>query len=100
MVLVVQLRLLATFDAVVIIVFAQFAWYRGIALLTPASVARWTVMTPVIAVAYAYAINGEIPSTTQLAALGFIMIGLVVSNIGKFLPRSSTDSPDGSVAAS
>lgn len=86
--------------ALVIIVIGQFAWYKGISLLTPASVARWTVMTPVLAVGYAYVINGEHPSLTQLAALGFIMLGIIVSNIGKFTPRGTSDNAESSVAAS
>ena len=86
--------------ALLIIVVGQFAWYKGIAELTPASVARWTVMTPVLAVGYAYLINGEHPSMTQLAALGFIVVGIIVSNIGKYTPPGTCDNAEGSVAAS
>ena len=86
--------------ALVIIVISQFAWYKGIAALTPASVARWTIMTPALAVAYAYFINGENPSTIQLTALGFVTFGIFVSNIGKFTPRGASDSAENSVAAS
>lgn len=86
--------------ALVIIVIAQLAWYKGIQVLSPASVARWTVMTPVLAVGFAYLINGEEPSATQLTALAFIMAGIIVSNIGKFTPKGTSDNPEGSVAAS
>ena len=86
--------------ALVIVVVSQLAWYRGISLLSPASVARWTVMTPVLAIGYAYLINGERPSTTQFLALGFVMVGILVSNIGKFTPKGGSDSAEGSVAAS
>lgn len=86
--------------ALVIIVTGQFAWYKGISQLSPASVARWTVMTPVLAVAYAYLINGEHPSMKQLMALGFIMLGIVVSNIGKLMPPGPSDNAESSVAAS
>lgn len=86
--------------ALVIIVVGQFAWYRGISLLSPASVARWTVMTPVLAVGYAYLINGEQPSMTQLVALALIMLGIVISSIGKFTPKGSSDNAESSVAAS
>jgi hypothetical protein len=40
--------------ALVIVVIGQAAWFRGISQLSPASVARWTVMTPALAVGYAY----------------------------------------------
>jgi drug/metabolite transporter (DMT)-like permease len=86
--------------ALVIIIIGQAAWYRGISQLTPASVARWTVMTPALAVGYAYLINGEHPSTMQLLALGFILVGIIVSNIGKFTPPGSSDNAESSVAAS
>lgn len=86
--------------ALVIIVIGQAAWYRGISQLTPASVARWTVMTPVLAVGYAYLINGERPSTMQLLALAIIMLGILVSNIGKFSPAGTSDNAESSVAAS
>ncbi len=86
--------------ALVIVVIGQAAWYRGITQLTPASVARWTVMTPALAVAYAYLINGEHPSNMQLLALAFILLGIVISNIGKFTPAGSSDNAESSVAAS
>ncbi len=89
-----------TVYGLVIIVTAQFAWYKGISVLTPASVARWTVMTPVLAVGYALFINGERPTQTQLIALGFIMLGIIVSNIGKFFPAGASDNAENSVAAS
>lgn len=84
----------------VIIVISQFAWYRGNERLTPASVARWTFFTPIMAVAYAYLINGEQPNTTQLSALGIIMIGILISNIGKFTPKGNSEHAESSVAAS
>lgn len=86
--------------ALVIIVISQFAWFRAISLLPPASVAKWTAMTPLLAVGYAHLINGENPSMVQLTALGFITAGMLVSNLGTFFPKGASDNPEGSVAAS
>jgi drug/metabolite transporter (DMT)-like permease len=86
--------------ALVVIVAAQLLWYRGIAKLTPASVARWTVMTPALAVAFAYFINGERPSWVQLTALAVITVGIVVSSLGKRTPKGQPENAEQSVAAS
>jgi drug/metabolite transporter (DMT)-like permease len=86
--------------ALVVIVAAQFLWYRAISELTPASVAKWTVMTPAFAVGFAYVVNGEQPSAIQLTALGFIMAGIVVSSLGRRTPKGQPDSAEQSVAAS
>jgi len=86
--------------ALIIIVTSQFAWFRAIEALPPASIAKWTVFTPFLAVGYAYFLNGERPSLIQISALAFITFGLVVSNIGSFFPKGASDNPEGSVAAS
>ncbi len=86
--------------ALLIIVTSQFAWFRAIEALPPASIAKWTVFTPILAVSFAYFLNGEQPSMVQISALVFITLGLVVSNIGSFFPKGSSDNPEGSVAAS
>jgi len=85
--------------ALIIIVASQFAWFRAIEALPPASIAKWTVFTPILAVSYAYFLNGERPSVVQISALAFITLGLVVSNIGSFFPKGASDNPEGSVAA-
>ena len=86
--------------ALVVIVLAQLAWFRSLKLLPPTTIARWTVMTPALAMAYAYFINGEAPAVQQLTALGFITVGILVSNLGKFTPAGAADSAECSVAAS
>jgi len=86
--------------ALIIIVTSQFAWFRAIEALPPASVGKWTVFTPILAVSYAYVLNGERPSVVQISALAFITLGLVVSNIGSFFPKGVSDNAEGSVAAS
>lgn len=86
--------------AIVVIVTGQFAWYRAIGTLPPATVARWTAIAPVLAIIYAYFINGERPSETQFAALAFVTVGILVSNLGRFVPKGASDSGENAVAAS
>ncbi len=86
--------------AAVVIVAAQLTWYRALGAMSPSSVARWTVFTPVLAVVYAFAINGEQPGTTQLTALTFITLGVIVSNVGKLIPAGMAESTEGSLAGS
>ncbi len=86
--------------ALVVIVTSQFTWFRAIEALPAASVAKWTVGTPILAVGFAYLINGEHPSIVQITALGFVTLGMVVSNLGSFFPKGTSDNPEGSVAAS
>jgi drug/metabolite transporter (DMT)-like permease len=86
--------------ALVVIVTAQFAWFRSLSLLTPSTIAKWTVMTPVLAMSYAFLINGEEPGRTQLVALSFVTLGILVSNVGKFTPKGVSDSGEASVSAS
>ena len=86
--------------ALIIIVASQIVWYQAIETLPPANIAKWTFFTPILAVSYAYFLNGERPSIVQIVALGLITVGLVVSNIGSFFPNGSSDNPEGSVAAS
>ena len=86
--------------ALVIIVTSQFAWFRAIEALPPASIAKWTVFTPILAVSFAYFLNGERPSMVQISALAFITLGLIVSNMGSFFPKGVSDNAEGSVAAS
>ena len=86
--------------AAVVVVTGQLTWYKAIAELPASTVARWTVMVPILAVGYAFTINGERPSTTQVAALGFVTIGTLVSNVGRFVPKGTPESGETAVAAS
>ncbi len=85
--------------ALVVIVASQFLWYRSIGQLPPATVARWTVMTPALAMLYAFFLNGEQPSPIQLLALAFVTAGLVVSTLGRRNPPNVPEGAEGAVAA-
>jgi drug/metabolite transporter (DMT)-like permease len=86
--------------ALIIIVASQLTWFHAIEALSPTTIPKWTFITPILAVSYAYFLNGERPTMFQIVALGLITIGLIVSNIGSFFPKGSSDNPEGSVAAS
>ncbi|MDJ0864970.1 MAG: DMT family transporter [Myxococcota bacterium] len=85
--------------AALVIVAAQLAWYRALDRLTPASVARWAALTPLLAFGYAIVINGERPSWTHVAALACVTVGTLVSNLGRLTPPGSSDSGETSVGA-
>ncbi len=85
--------------ALVVIVAAQLAYYSAISSLDPASVARWAAVSPMLAMAYAYFLNGERPSTAQLAGFGFVLAGILVSNLGRRTPPGSSEGGDTAVAA-
>lgn len=86
--------------AALVVVTGQLTWYKAISELSAATVARWTALVPILAVGYAFAINGERPSMTQLVALGFVTLGILVSNLGSFIPKGTPESGETAVAAS
>ncbi len=85
--------------AALVVVGGQLAWYRALSRMTPASVARWAALTPLLAFGYALAINGERPPWTHYAALGFVTLGTVVSNLGQLTPPGTSESGESSVGA-
>lgn len=85
--------------ALVVIVAAQFAWYGALGRMSPAAIARWTVLSPLLAVSYAFAINGEVPGLTQLTALAFVTTGILISTLGKPQPPPVSDAAENSLAA-
>ncbi len=86
--------------ALLVILASQFLFYGALRRLPPTSVARWTVFTPALAVAYAYLLNGERPSGAQAAALVLVTAGLVVSTLGRRTPPAMPESAESAVAAS
>ena len=97
-----ELWIIMSIYALVVVVSSQFTWYSAISRLEPSSVAKWTVMAPAIGIAYAFVINGEQPTSTQLIALAIVSIGIVVTSIGgdaKRPPKNSTGSAENSLAA-
>jgi drug/metabolite transporter (DMT)-like permease len=86
--------------ALIVVVAGQLSWYRALGKLSPVTVARWTVLTPAMAVGYAIFINGEHPSLLQLAALAFVTMGTFIPNLAKLTPPGLPDNMENSVGGS
>ena len=81
-----QLWVVMAIYALILIVIAQFLWYAALGRLDSRVVGRWTSMTPVFGVTYAFVLNGERPSSIQILAFIVIMIGVWISTLGKQKP--------------
>lgn len=95
-----QLWMIMAVYSAIVIVAAQLLWYAAVGSVSPATVAQWTVITPIITITYAFFLNGERPSGAQLTALGLVTIGVVISQVGRLVPKTMSDAPESSVAAS
>ena len=82
-----QLWIVMSIYALIIIVIAQLLWYSSLGKLDSKTVGTLASLSPVFGVIYAYFLNGERPSSVQINAFFVIMIGLVVSNLGKAKPK-------------
>ncbi|MBE9070526.1 DMT family transporter [Leptolyngbya cf. ectocarpi LEGE 11479] len=86
-----QLWIVMAIYALVLIVVAQFLWYAALGRLDSRVVGRWTSLTPVFAVFYAFVLNGERPSMIQVLAFAIIMLGVWVSTLGKRMSPMEKD---------
>ncbi|MDY6936315.1 MAG: DMT family transporter [Cyanobacteriota bacterium] len=86
-----QLWLIMTIYALVIIVAAQFLWYAALGRLDSRVVGKWTVLSPVFGVIFAFFLNGERPSAIQGVAFAVIMVGLWVTTLGRPKPAQPED---------
>ncbi|MEO1210806.1 MAG: DMT family transporter [Cyanobacteria bacterium J06638_20] len=78
-----QLWIVMSIYALVIIVLAQFLWYAALEKLDSKTVGKWTVLSPVFGVLFAFLLNGERPSLTQAIAFVVIMTGICITNFGR-----------------
>ena len=91
--------MIAYHDAIVAT--SQFTWYAAIQRLEPATVTRWTVLTPVMGVVFAYFINDHSPSAAQLIGLGLVSIGIAISTFHgaqRRRPRNASACAEASLA--
>ena len=65
--------------ALIVIVLAQFFWYAALGQLDARVIGRWTSITPVFGVLYAFLLNGERPSGLQLMSFAVIMVGIAIT---------------------
>ena len=68
-----------TIYAALLVVVAQCAWYRALAVLPATTIANWSVWTPVLSIAFAFLLLGEVPGKAQLLGGVVIFVGVVVS---------------------
>lgn len=78
-----QLWIIMAIYALIIIVFAQFLWYASLDKLDSQTVGRLTVLSPVFGVFYGFVLNGERPSGIQYTAFAVIIVGVLISSLGK-----------------
>lgn len=86
-----QLWIVMAIYALIIIVIAQFLWYAALGRLDSRVVGKWTALSPVFGVIFAFLLNGERPSTIQVAAFAVIMAGIWITTLGKQKPASLED---------
>lgn len=86
-----QLWVVMAIYALILIVVAQFLWYAALGRLDSRVVGRWTSMTPVFAVTYAFFLNGERPSSIQILSFTVIMVGIWISTLSKEKPPTKEE---------
>ncbi len=97
-----QLWIVMVVYALVVIVMAQFLWYGALEKLDAKTVGRWTVLSPVFGIVYAYLLNGERPTVIQGIAFAVIMAGVLISTFGKqpLMPKELAGGVESSASAS
>ncbi len=69
-----------------VVVLSQIAWYRSLAVLAPSTVASWSMMSPALAILFAYLLLREVPGTAQIIGGVVIAAGMVVARLGARKP--------------
>jgi drug/metabolite transporter (DMT)-like permease len=62
---------------------AYLLWYRGVQRIGNSRTAAYTNLTPVVAMAVAWACLGEKPLTLQILGAGIVLVGLAVARTGR-----------------
>ena len=81
-----QLWFFMSIYALILIVLVQVLWYSALGRLDSRVVGKWTSCTPIFGVIFAFFLNGERPSTIQVASFAVIMIGIWLTTLGKQMP--------------
>ncbi|MEA5470485.1 DMT family transporter [Spirulina sp. 06S082] len=85
-----QLWIAMSIYAVIIIVLAQFMWYFALEKLDSKTIGKWTVLSPIFGVTFAFILNGERPSWVQVIAFTIIMSGVLITNLSKQIKSMPT----------
>mgnify|MGYP000138116150 CR=1 FL=1 len=78
-----RLWIIMSIYALIVIVFAQLLWYASLDNLDAKTVGRLTVLSPIFGLIYAFVLNGERPSTLQLAALLVVILGVMIASLSE-----------------
>ena len=63
----------------VIVVLGQLTWFQAVSRLPTETISTWGTVTPGLAMAFAYMLLGEIPSSVQWLSLLVVVAGLLIA---------------------
>ena len=69
-------------------VIAYLFWYQGVKTLGPTHTSMYSNMQPFLAMAFAWAALGEIPSRWQVTGAAFILMGLIIARTAAHEPEA------------
>ena len=69
-------------------VIAYLFWYQGVKTLGPTHTSMYSNMQPFLAMAFAWAALGEVPSRWQVTGAAFILLGLVIARTAAHEPEA------------
>ena len=69
-----------------VVAVSQIACYRSLRVLDPSTVASWSMISPVLAIFFAYLLLREGPGLAQIIGGAVIAVGMVVSRLGARKP--------------
>ena len=69
-------------------VIAYLFWYQGVKTLGPTHTSMYSNMQPFLAMAFAWAALGEVPSRWQVTGAAFILMGLVIARTAAHEPEA------------
>jgi len=67
------------YGALFALVIAYLIWYRGIRLIGPTRTSMFSNLQPIIAVLFAWAALGEVPTSAQGVGMAMVMTGLILT---------------------
>ncbi len=74
--------------AAIIVVMGQIFWFAGLRSATAAEINLASSFNPILAIAIAYLLLGEVPSAAQYLGGSIIIVGIVLNLIGSVQPTS------------
>jgi drug/metabolite transporter (DMT)-like permease len=82
--------LAVAYAALLAMVVGYLLFYHGVRVLGPTKTSMYGNLQPIVAIAVAWVMLHETPSSWQLLGAGFIMAGLLVSRTAKVRPAPET----------